>query len=119
MEIKKQEYQGPIRMANELNFINKKDIKFPHWLTTCNKSIVGMGGGSWKEGSSKVAKPIVISWVKMEDVCIFWRVMEIIWPKKKTKTKVDNLQAISYPKLHCHSHVKDFYLRWLKLFFGH
>jgi hypothetical protein len=30
MEIKKQEYQGPIRMANELNFINKKDIKFPH-----------------------------------------------------------------------------------------
>jgi hypothetical protein len=26
----KQEDQGPITMANELNFINKKEIKFPH-----------------------------------------------------------------------------------------
>jgi hypothetical protein len=63
------------------------DINFLIWLLACNKSIVGMGGGSWKGGSSKVAKPIVISWVKMEDVCIFWRVMEIIWQKKEPQQK--------------------------------
>ncbi len=107
----KQEDQGPIRMANELNFINKKNIKFPHWLPTCNKSIVGMGGRSWKGVSSKVAKPIATSWVKMEDVCIFWRVMEIIWPKKKKPKQ----KWIAFKPFHTPSYIaivmyKDFYL---------
>jgi hypothetical protein len=30
----KQEDQNPIRMANELNFINKNGYKFPHLITS-------------------------------------------------------------------------------------
>jgi hypothetical protein len=45
--------------------------------TTYNKLTMGMGAGSLKGGSQEVAKPNVQ--LKMEDVYIFWKVMEILW----------------------------------------
>jgi hypothetical protein len=44
-----------------------------------------MGGGSLKGGSQKVAKPTINVQLKMEDVYIFWKVMEFFWWRKITK----------------------------------
>jgi hypothetical protein len=52
---------------------------------------MGMGGGSLKGGSQEVAKPNVQ--LKMEDVYIFWKVMEILWWRKITK--LETLRCLS------------------------
>ncbi len=46
-----------------------------------------MGGVSWKGGSGEVAKPMAIARLKMEDVCIFYNVIETFWQRKVTKVK--------------------------------
>ncbi len=39
---------------------------------------MAMGGVSWRGGRRKMAKPIIIAQFKMEDVCIFCNVIEIV-----------------------------------------
>jgi len=35
-----------------------------------------MGGVSWKDKNWEVSKPTTITWLKMEDACIFYNVIE-------------------------------------------
>ncbi len=68
---------------------NKLDVKnsSSQQLAICNRSTVAMGAMSWRGGSSKVARPIISTRLKMEDVCILCNVIEILWWRKVTKTK--------------------------------
>jgi hypothetical protein len=44
-----------------------------------------MGGASWKGGSQEIIKPTTTTRFKMEDVCIFYNVIEFFWWKQITK----------------------------------
>jgi hypothetical protein len=46
-----------------------------------------MGDVSWKGGSQEVARPTTIAWVKMEEACNLYNVIEIFYRKKVTKTE--------------------------------
>jgi hypothetical protein len=46
---------------------------------------LGCWGGSWRGGSQEVIRPIAIVGLKMEDVCILYNVIEILWWRKVTK----------------------------------
>jgi hypothetical protein len=54
----------------------------------CNKSTIAMGVVSWKVGIWEVARCTTIAQLKMHDACIFCNIIEIVWWKEVTKTKM-------------------------------
>jgi hypothetical protein len=76
-------------MENGLYFTSKEW----YWVFSLNYQLpivswLGMGGGSLKGGSQDVAKPTINFQLKMEDVYIFWKLMEILWWRKITKMEI-------------------------------
>ncbi len=51
-------------------------------LIACNRLDVVMGGGFWRDGNWEVAKPMAITWLKMENACILYNVIEFFWQRK-------------------------------------
>ncbi len=74
-----------IFLCLELSTYNKLAIFLCQKLKTYNNSVVVMGGVSWRGENQEIIKFMATAQFKMEDILIFYNVIEIFWRRKVTK----------------------------------